>query len=131
MKFLFFLFLRFYLYFIISSLISTYPLLVLLIYTLLNRIIEIEWAVKNDKEFVPTPKRPRKAKKKKGGRVESAMEEDNGEESGSRRAGRGGQFGMELTNAATVAGSPSKTKRPLNVGEEEDGTPTKKQRMTT
>jgi len=119
---------------IFHSLISTYPLLLLLIYTLLNRIIEIEWAVKNDKEFVPTPKRPRKSKKK-GKKAEGAMEEDandDGEESGSRRGGRGGQFGMELTNAATVTGSPSKTKRLLNVGEDgEDGTPTKKQRMAT
>jgi len=29
-----------------------------------NRIIELEWAVKNNKDFIPTPKPPRREKKK-------------------------------------------------------------------
>lgn len=33
-----------------------------------NRIIEIEWAVKNGKEFKPSPKKPRKTKTKKKGK---------------------------------------------------------------
>ncbi|OJA15444.1 hypothetical protein AZE42_02216, partial [Rhizopogon vesiculosus] len=32
-----------------------------------NRVIEIEWAVNNGTKFVPTPKKPRKAKKTKAG----------------------------------------------------------------
>ena len=45
------------------------------------RIIEIEWAVKNGKEFVPSPKPPRKMKNKnkktKGSRLnENAMDVD-------------------------------------------------------
>jgi kinesin family protein 22 len=37
----------------------------------LCRIIEIEWAVKHDKQFVPSPKRLKKAKSKKKGKSTS------------------------------------------------------------
>jgi kinesin family protein 22 len=37
----------------------------------LYRIIEIEWAVKHDKQFVPSPKRLKKAKSKKKGKSTS------------------------------------------------------------
>ncbi|KXN84644.1 Kinesin-like protein KIF22 [Leucoagaricus sp. SymC.cos] len=46
-----------------------------------ERIIELEWAVKNNKDFVPTPKPPRKEKKKgkKGGsRKEEVSEKEGG-----------------------------------------------------
>jgi len=53
-----------------------------------NRVIEIEWAVKNGTKFVPSPKKPRKAKKTKtkAGREKSAaasnvMSGDEDEES--------------------------------------------------
>ncbi|KAJ3566458.1 hypothetical protein NP233_g6991 [Leucocoprinus birnbaumii] len=43
-----------------------------------ERIIELEWAVKNNKEFVPTPKPPRKEKKgKKGSRKGQPTESDS------------------------------------------------------
>jgi len=37
-----------------------------------NRVIEIEWAVKNGTEFIPTPKKPRKAKRTKAGKGKTA-----------------------------------------------------------
>lgn len=89
-----------------------------------NRIIELDWAVKHNKEFVPTPKPPRKEKKRKGRRggrkprnaenntaapeddenVGMQMEEDSkpisrnhdhGHKLGSSSAT---EFGMEITN---------------------------------
>ncbi|KAF8068670.1 kinesin-like protein [Lyophyllum atratum] len=98
-----------------------------------ERIIEIEWSVKNDKEFVPSPKPPRKAKKKKG-KVASALRDDAAmdvdEESELKSANRRrerAEFGMELTNAGMD--SPSTGKRPLDREEEDDAeTPPKRQR---
>jgi len=97
------------------------------------RIIEIEWAVKNNKEFVPSPKPPRKAKKKKGKAApmvdDTAMDVDDQNELklGSRRRERA-EFGLELTNAGMD--SPTKGKRPLEAQEGEDDaeTPPKRQR---
>jgi len=43
-----------------------------------NRIIELEWAVKNNKDFIPTPKPPRREKKEKKKRnVEDRLTENN------------------------------------------------------
>ncbi|GLB45200.1 putative TRAFAC class myosin-kinesin ATPase superfamily, kinesin family protein [Lyophyllum shimeji] len=98
-----------------------------------ERIIEIEWAVKNNKEFVPSPKPPRKAKKKKGKAAsvveDAAMDADDQSElkPGSRRRERA-EFGLELTNAGMD--SPTKGKRPLDgqEGEDDAETPPKRQR---
>ena len=56
----------------------------------MHRIIEIEWAVKNNKAFVPSPKRA-KVKKHKRKKSESglvAMDVDDNKK----------EFGMDLTN---------------------------------
>jgi kinesin family protein 22 len=49
-----------------------------------NRVIEIEWAVKNGATFVPSPKKPRKAKKTRAGKRNAvgkkAMSGDEDEE---------------------------------------------------
>ncbi len=92
------------------------------------RIIEIEWAVKNGKEFVPSPKPPRKTKSKnkktKGSRLnDNAMvvdgENENENENDAESVEGGSkypsllkttmpmsEFGMEVTNVPD-AGSPS------------------------
>lgn len=83
------------------------------------RIIEIEWAVKNDTEYVPTPKPQRKQKSKKSVK---AMESenppaDNTTEMAEGRARRGknkkldgaADFGLEVTNTET----PHKSKRSI------------------
>jgi kinesin family protein 22 len=101
----------------------------------LFRIIEIEWAVKHDKEFVPSPKRPKKAKSKKKGKGASGsglkvelveptvdetadaqmdVDEDQDEKSNKGKRKNGAQFGSEATN------------RPR---EDDVETPLKRQRM--
>lgn len=49
-----------------------------------NRLIEIEWAVKHGTDFIPTPKKPRRAKKTKAGKgkgvVTKVMNGDEDEE---------------------------------------------------
>ncbi|KAG5641661.1 hypothetical protein DXG03_004527 [Asterophora parasitica] len=102
-----------------------------------ERIIEIEWAVKNDKEFVPSPKPPRKSKKKKSKTVaapvvdeDAAMDVDDDAEikSTTTRRRQKAEFGMELTN--TGMESPTIGKRPLDTyeGDDETETPPKKQK---
>ncbi|KAG5651643.1 hypothetical protein H0H81_007953 [Sphagnurus paluster] len=99
-----------------------------------ERIIEIEWAVKNDKDFIPSPKPPRKAKKKKGKAKivpvdEATMDVDEDLEpkpTGRRRQDKT-EFGMELTNTG-IPESPSQQKRSLDTVEEEAETPPKKQK---
>lgn len=106
----------------------------------LYRIIEIEWAVKNDKEFVPSPKRPKKAKSKKKGKSTSGsglkvelvepiiamadvkMEVDETDVKpsfvGSMNKGKRKKFGSEATNRSDEA------------DEDEDmETPSKRQRL--
>lgn len=101
------------------------------------RIIEIEWAVKHNKEFVPSPKPFRRAKKKKSKPVskvadEATMDVDDENElkPTSRRTRAQAAFGLELTNAGLGLDSPSKSKRPLDSlgGEDDVETPPKKQR---
>ncbi|KDR80423.1 hypothetical protein GALMADRAFT_242858, partial [Galerina marginata CBS 339.88] len=83
-----------------------------------ERIIEIEWSVKNNKEYVPSPKPPRKPKTRK--RSKSAFEHENpqtddamdvddcGANRGKgRRLAVAAEFGMEVTNTE----SPNKSKR--------------------
>lgn len=108
------------------------------------RIIEIEWAVKNDKVFVPSPKRPKKTKgtkKTKGSRVypmsDENMDVDYEEDEKLHKVkGKGKEqrrdveFGLELTNTD----SPNKSKRSMADREdgEDDGmgTPPKRQKRT-
>jgi hypothetical protein len=81
-----------------------------------NRIIEIEWAFKNDKEYVPSPKPSKKSKKKRRvksylGRENTAMDRDEGGGSDMRVVDRDGRseavvgFGMEITNTESPVGS--------------------------
>ncbi|KAG6906300.1 hypothetical protein DXG01_014669 [Tephrocybe rancida] len=96
-----------------------------------ERIIEIEWAVKNNREFVPSPKPPRKAKKQKKAKVvpsENADMDVDGECEPKFTVGRKAEFGLELTNTGTE--SPGKAKRQLDIGEDDDELETspKKQR---
>ena len=73
-----------------------------------NRIIEIEWAFKNNKDYVPSPKLPRKSKSKR--KAKSHMSRENtalGEGMQVNRDGRSDAvgFGMELTNTEGSVGS--------------------------
>ncbi|KAF8191738.1 kinesin-like protein, partial [Pholiota molesta] len=84
-----------------------------------ERIIEIEWAVKNDKEYVPSPKPARRTKTKKRTKSnlgpenppveDDAMEVDDSGSNMAKRArpASAGEFGMEMTNMD----SPNKSKR--------------------
>ncbi|KAF9010276.1 P-loop containing nucleoside triphosphate hydrolase protein [Cyathus striatus] len=78
-----------------------------------ERIIEIEWSVKNGKPFVPSPKplrnKRKKAKASKSCDVDTmVVHEDHGERgNGKSRRGNSTEFGMELTNTD----SPDKSKR--------------------
>jgi kinesin family member 22 len=84
----------------------------------LSRIIEIEWAVKHNKEFVPSPKRPKKAKSKKKGKNASGsglkvelvepkieetdtrmdVDEEYDEKASQGKRKNGARFGSEVTN---------------------------------
>jgi kinesin family protein 22 len=111
------------------------------------RIIEIDWAVKNDKAFVPSPKREktRKVKSKKktlrASRLreqsstapEGPMDVDEWQDEEETKGGATKQdkqsgkasFGLELTN------SPNKrTMLDRDSGDGDVGTPFKKQRVT-
>jgi kinesin family member 22 len=84
-----------------------------------NRIIEIEWAFKNNQDYVPSPKLSKKSKKKRRvksylGRENTAMDHDEGGGSNmqvdvdSRDGGRSEAvvgFGMEITNTESPVGS--------------------------
>ncbi|KAG6810212.1 hypothetical protein H0H92_012858 [Tricholoma furcatifolium] len=102
-----------------------------------ERIIEIEWAVKNNRVFVPSPRKSRKHKKSKAVPNENRdmdVDEDTTrgpkakqfemDEFGVLR--QASEFGIELTNAG--GGSPSKAKRHLDGGDE-NVTPPKKQKQ--
>ncbi|KAI3614956.1 microtubule motor [Moniliophthora roreri] len=90
-----------------------------------ERIIEIEWAVKNNKPFQPSPKRPKKTKAKKKGKKDKDREEtkenplsDDQMDVEEVAETLFGAFGMEITNATgddgqeaiDDVGSPSKSK---------------------
>jgi len=85
-----------------------------------NRIIEIEWAFKNNKDYVPSPKPSRKSKHKK--RAKSYF----GQETAMAGRSEAAEFGMELTNTE----SPTKSKRSFADTETVDSTqtPPKRQR---
>lgn len=73
-----------------------------------NRIIEIEWAFKNNKDYVPSPKRSRKSKNKRKGKSHLGRENTAmGEGIQVDRNGRSEavEFGMEITNTESPTGS--------------------------
>ena len=73
-----------------------------------NRIIEIEWAFKNNKDYVPSPKRSRKSKNKRKGKSHLSRENTAiGEGIQLDRDGRSEavEFGMEITNTESPTGS--------------------------
>lgn len=81
-----------------------------------NRIIEIEWAVKNNKEYVPSPKPKKNRNKKKLKNL--SIDENKGmdlDDSGGRgKSHHYPEFGNEVTNTD----SPTKSKRSLAETEE-------------
>ncbi|KAF8961771.1 kinesin-like protein, partial [Flammula alnicola] len=104
-----------------------------------ERIIEIEWAVKNDKEYVPSPKPAKKRKTKKRSKsnldheslpVDDAMVVDDcGAKD--RQMESAGAFGMEVTNTD----SPNKSKRSFADTDERENasaaqTPVKRQKRS-
>ncbi|KAL0068316.1 hypothetical protein AAF712_004703 [Marasmius tenuissimus] len=122
-----------------------------------ERIIEIEWAVKNERPFVPSPKRTKNKKtkaerklEKKSGR-DRDRERDGAEEEGEEEEKENppsddqmdvdevatslfGQFGVEITNAGVGAGagsSPNKRRLEDDDDLEEQGTPAKRAKMNT
>jgi kinesin family protein 22 len=102
----------------------------------MDRIIEIEWAVLNNKAFVPSPKPPRKlrAKKARPTNRERTVEDDirmDVDQNVEQKADRGrAEFGNELTNI----GCSGKTKRHFDglvKGEGEFArTPLKRQKLS-
>lgn len=88
-----------------------------------HRIIEIEWSVKNNKEYVPSPRKQRKAKSKQprsksnlGQELELPAEVDDNHNAGSpskyamkgQRLANVAEFGMEVTNTDSPNKSLSK-----------------------
>ena len=89
-----------------------------------NRIIEIEWAFKNNKDYVPSPKPSRRTKNKKRARSHLGRENTGiGEDMQVDRRSEAVEFGMEITNTESPVGS----KRCL-VDTESTQTPAKKQK---
>uniref|UniRef100_A0A8H8CJ53 Kinesin-like protein n=1 Tax=Psilocybe cubensis TaxID=181762 RepID=A0A8H8CJ53_PSICU len=104
-----------------------------------ERIIEIEWAVRNNTAYVPSPKPPRKQKSKKRSKsalsrealpAMDAMDVDNGTKGKGKDGfvGKLGEFGMDFTNTE----SPNKSKRTYDDATESENmqTPMKKQKRT-
>jgi kinesin family protein 22 len=88
-----------------------------------HRIIEIEWSVKNNKEYVPSPRKQRKAKSSKQPRSKSNLgqepellaEVDDEDHAGSpskfaakQQFANVAEFGMEVTNTDSPNKSLSK-----------------------
>ncbi|KAF9458221.1 P-loop containing nucleoside triphosphate hydrolase protein [Collybia nuda] len=102
-----------------------------------ERIIEIEWSVKNNREFVPSPKPPKKAKTKKKAKSSKDqvladgapmdVDQDNEMKMAGPRRGAA-MFGAELTNTDSPNGGSGK--RPLEEEEDDDlaETPQKRQK---
>lgn len=100
------------------------------------RIIEIEWSVKNNREFVPSPKPPKKPKAKKKSKSnkepvfpdDEPMDVDQDGETKLAGARRGAaMFGAELTNTDSFNGGSGK--RPLDEEDDESAeTPPKRQK---
>jgi kinesin family member 22 len=112
-----------------------------------NRIVEIEWSVKNDTAFKPSPRKPRKtrSRRKTNAIFRGSDAEDEGADVeevalqlGESRAklgsiGEAKEFGLEITNVE----SPAKSKRPHSPVKQDAGggkfdataeTPPKKQK---
>ena len=113
----------------------------------LLRIIEIEWAVKNDSVFKPSPKLRKKTRSKRkpktvahgsdaedeGADVDEEVKQTRKNKGKHKRVGEMNEFGLEITNVDGLA----KSKRPHSPAkqgapEEEDGesveTPPKKRK---
>ena len=87
-----------------------------------NRIIEIEWAFKHNKDYIPSPKPARKPKNKRKGKSHLGRENTA---IGSMHADRVAVgFGLELTNTESPVGG----KRSLLDTEESTQTPAKRQK---
>lgn len=98
------------------------------------RIIEIEWAVKSNRQYVPSPKPPKKNKNKKKSKNRSA-DENNAMDVGGGCGTDGknhhslliSEFGSEMTNAD----SPNRSKRTLaDIEEVMKQTPAKRLKQT-
>lgn len=103
-----------------------------------SRIIEIEWAVKHDRPFRPSPKKPHRAhsRRAKGGKGKHKLapadeaEEGEGEGEGD---GDGGEEedadGSSKENVRGEASGSAKRRRRIKSGDGEPGTPPKKRRL--
>lgn len=99
------------------------------------RIIEIEWAVKNDKAFVPSPKPAKKSKgkKKKSKNLkdypmsdeQTGVDEEDYKQGESESAG--GDFGHELTNAS-ILNTSKRTLADLDGDDDTETTPKRQRR---
>ncbi|KAI0630947.1 kinesin-domain-containing protein [Trametes polyzona] len=99
-----------------------------------ERIIEIEWAVKNDRPFNPSPKKPRRAhsKRTKGGKgkqrhVSEEAEEDD-ENEGEGAEGGSGKENVDVDADGEGSGS-GKRRRRIKSADTEPGTPPKRRRL--
>ncbi|KAI0822872.1 P-loop containing nucleoside triphosphate hydrolase protein [Trametes gibbosa] len=94
-----------------------------------ERIIEVEWAVKNDKPFAPSPKKPRRAhassKRAHGKSKHRLAPTDEEHEEDDDEAGSGS--GKE--NRDEGSGSAKRRRRIKTADEGEPGTPPKKRRL--
>ncbi|CDO76921.1 hypothetical protein BN946_scf185006.g3 [Trametes cinnabarina] len=106
-----------------------------------HRIIEIEWAVKNNRPFNPSPKKPRRASSKrahfKHGKAKykltpenDIVEEDDGEdEEATKVLGHSGVDKENLAEEGADASGSAKRRRRDKSGESAPGTPPKKRRL--
>ncbi|KAF8155490.1 P-loop containing nucleoside triphosphate hydrolase protein [Crassisporium funariophilum] len=100
-----------------------------------ERIIEIEWAFKNDRNYVPSPKPPKKPKSKKKSKIvmgaenpamDDAMDVVNCGTSGKDALpATAAEFGMEVTNTE----SPNRSKRSFADTEDRGNTQTPQKRQ--
>ncbi|OSC97390.1 kinesin-domain-containing protein [Trametes coccinea BRFM310] len=97
-----------------------------------ERIIEIEWAVKNDRPFKPSPKKPRRASSKRGhskngkGKYKLAPPNDaveEGDEDDEEEAGNSGVDKENLGGESGEASGSAKRRRRDKSGESAPGTP--------
>ncbi|KAH9848323.1 P-loop containing nucleoside triphosphate hydrolase protein [Lenzites betulinus] len=94
-----------------------------------ERIIEIEWAVKNDKPFASSPKKPRRAHTSKHAHGKSKRrlaptEEEEGDEEGAGSASE-----KENHDESEESGSAKRRRRRMKSADDEPGTPPKKRRL--
>lgn len=87
-----------------------------------DRIVEIEWSVKSNTAFKPSPRKPRKTRTRRktnaiiggsdaedeGADMEEVVQQLEGSKTKLRSIGEAKEFGLEITNVE----SPAKSKRP-------------------